>query len=307
MPDDESSAELLRLPTDGIPSYRMGNPVQPLSSSPDVVGDRRVPAHDGTLLRYRQQGSGPAVVLVHGVGASLDSWDGIVARLDDRFTITRADLRGHGTSGLITQCRMSDFVDDVVTVLDDGQVGRFHLVGFSLGGLIAQHVALAHPERVLTLSLISTVSGRSDEERARVLERARLIRQNGIESVVRAAEDRWFSPAFKARHPEMVAHRLEQLTANDHASYAAAYEVFAEADRGLEVERIAVPTLVVTGEQDIGSNPRMARLLHDKIAGSELHILPEYRHSILLEAPNEVADLLLDFLNRRGATEASRL
>lgn len=261
--------------------------------------ERIVAAADGTVLRYRHEGVGPPIVLVHGVGASLESWDEVAARLQG-FSVVRADLRGHGRSGLISECRIEDFVEDLWTVAADAGLDRFHLVGFSLGGLIAQHFALAHPDRIGALALVSTVSGRTDEERAKVLERAQLVRETGIASVMRAAEDRWFSPAFKARHPELIAERLAQLTANDQASYAAAYAVFAEADRGLEVRRITAPTLVITGEQDIGSNPRMSRGLHEAIAGSELHILPEYRHSILLEAPDEVADLLLEFLRRRG-------
>lgn len=275
--------------------------MQTQSVTTDSVGlDRWVTAADGTVLRYRREGAGSPVVLVHGVGASLESWDGVVEQLEG-YLIIRADLRGHGRSGLITQCRIEDFVSDLAAVTRDAGLERFHLVGFSLGGLIAQHFALTHPDRIQTLTLVSTVSGRTDEERARVLERARLVRETGIASVVQAAEDRWFSPAFKARHPELVAQRLEQLTANDQESYAAAYAVFADADRGLDVRQIRVPTLVITGEQDIGSNPRMARLLHEAIEGSELHILPDYRHSILLEAPIEVARLVVDFVQRREA------
>lgn len=295
----------LRREADGIPSDGMSkpSPIEPLSAA---GAERQVAATDGTVLRYRVEGAGPPIVLVHGVGASLESWDDVVARLDG-FTVVRADLRGHGRSGLITECRIEDFLADMELVAAAAGLDRFHLVGFSLGGLIAQHFALAQPDAIRTLTLVSTVSGRTDDERAKVLERARLVREQGIESVVRAAEDRWFSPAFKARHPELISQRLAQLTANDQASYAAAYAVFAEADRGLDVARIEAPTLVITGEQDIGSNPRMARALHAAIAGSELHVLPEYRHSILLEGPDQVADLLLDFLRRRvGHGEGTR-
>ena len=127
--------------------------------------------------------------------------------------------------------------------------------------------------------------------------RARKVREEGIASVVAAAEDRWFTEGFRKRNPELVAKRLEELKANDHRSYAAAYTVFAEGDLGSRLHEIRHPTLVLTGEHDVGSNTRMARFMHESIRGSRLHILPGLKHSVLLEAPTEIAGLLLDFLS----------
>ena len=258
--------------------------------------DFRLARPDGVEIAVRVEGAGPAVTLVHGVGADAASWDRIAERLVDRFTVVRADLRGHGRSSRIERCRVDDFVGDLSATLDGAGVASTDLVGFSLGGLIAQWFAVGHPDRVRRLVLLSTVAERTPAERARVLERADKVRNEGIASVVSAAEDRWFTPAFKAANPEKVALRLTQLKANDHRSYAAAYRVFAEADEGIDFAKIRCPTLVATGENDIGSNPRMARRMHKAIAGSRLVILPELRHSILMEAPDIVADLILDFL-----------
>jgi 3-oxoadipate enol-lactonase len=256
----------------------------------------RISRPDGIELAARIEGSGPPVVLAHGVGADLGSWDRVAERLNDRFTVVRADLRGHGRSSRIESCRMADFVADLAAVLDAFGVKSADLVGFSLGGLIAQWFAIEHSGRVNRLVLVSTVAERSAAERARVLERADKVRDEGIASVVSAAEDRWFTPAFKAANPEKVALRLTQLKANDHRSYAAAYRVFAQADEGVALECIGQPTLVITGENDIGSNVRMARRMHEAIAGSRLVILPELRHSVLMEAPDLITDRLLDFL-----------
>lgn len=259
--------------------------------------DIRISRPDGTELVARSEGSGPPVALIHGVGADLTSWDRVAERLHARFTVLRADLRGHGRSSRIEACRMPDFVADLAATLDAFGHPEVDLVGFSLGGLIAQWFALEHPGRVNRLVLLSTVAERSEAERARVLERADKVRDEGIASVVSAAEDRWFTPAFKAANPGKVALRLEQLKANDHRSYAAAYRVFAEADEGIDFTRIRQPTLVMTGENDIGSNTRMARRMHEAIAGSRLVILPELRHSVLMEAPDLIADHLLEFLD----------
>lgn len=268
-----------------------------MDTSPDQ-NSRFFTGAGGVDIRYRAEGSGPPVVLVHGVGANLESWDEVARPLAERYTVARADLRGHGRSGRIADCSMADFVADVLGLLDALGIASAHLVGFSLGGLIAQHVATTHPARVRRLALISSVAARTPEERERVLRRADIVRDEGIASVVAAAEDRWFTPEFKAANAERVERRLQELIANDHRSYAAAYRVFAQADEGLQPERIAQPTLIVTGEHDQGSNPRMARYLHDHIPGSELHILSGLRHSVLLESPDLIAGLLLQFLGR---------
>lgn len=247
-------------------------------------------------INYATEGAGPPVTLVHGVGANLESWDAIAAILSRQYRVIRLDLRGHGKSSRIETCRLDDFLDDVSLVLDTLGILRTHLVGFSLGGMIAQAYVLAYRERVDRLALISAVAGRTEQERVNLQARARKVREEGIASVAAAAEDRWFTEAFRRKNPEVVARRLEELKANDHRSYSAAYTVFAEGDLGPRLHEIRHPTLIVTGEHDVGSNTRMARFMHDAIPGSTLHILPNLKHSVLLEAPTEIAGLLLDFL-----------
>jgi pimeloyl-ACP methyl ester carboxylesterase len=96
----------------------------------------------GTPIHYVEEGSGSPVLLVHGVGANLRSWDEIAPVLARRHRVLRLDLRGHGQSGRIVQCTLDDFVADVVAVLDAAGIPRVHLVGFSLGGMITQAAAL---------------------------------------------------------------------------------------------------------------------------------------------------------------------
>jgi pimeloyl-ACP methyl ester carboxylesterase len=167
------------------------------------------------------------------------------------------------------------------------------LAGFSLGGLIAQSLALSNPERIDRLAILSAVAGRTEEERAKVVSRLRLLEEGGIPAVTAAAEERWFTPEFRQQHPERVEQRMAELRANDLTSYKAAYRVFATSDLGHRLQDIPHPTLVVTGENDVGSNTRMARMMHEKIVNSRLEILPRLRHSILVEAPEVVADLLI--------------
>jgi len=255
-------------------------------------------------LHYTVEGSGPAVTLVHGVGANLASWDEVALGMQARFRIVRMDLAGHGKSGPLHANRtLQDFADDVCRVWDHMGLATTHLVGFSLGGLIAQSLALSHAGRIDRLVILSAVAGRTAEERAKVVNRLALLKEGGIPAVSVAAEERWFTPEFRQRHPERVARRMRELLANDPVSYAAAYTVFATSDLGDRVGEIRRPTLIATGEHDVGSNVRMARMMHAAIAGSQLHILPSLRHSVLVEAPQQVADMLTRFFDQ-GATKS---
>jgi 3-oxoadipate enol-lactonase len=260
--------------------------------------DKSVHTSQQPRIHYVVSGHGPHVTLVHGVGANLQSWDEVAARLDPSFTVVRLDLRGHGNSGAIVgSCSLDDLASDVVRVWDELGITKSHLAGFSLGGLIAQSLALSHPERIERLAILSAVAGRTTEERGKVVGRLRLLQDGGIAAVTNAAEERWFTPEFRAKHPERVKMRMRELLANDPVSYAAAYTVFATSDLGERLDQIRHPTLVATGENDVGSNTRMAKMMHERIKDSRLVILPRLRHSILVEAPDAVADLLIGHFN----------
>ncbi|MGJ7042896.1 pimeloyl-ACP methyl ester carboxylesterase [Shinella sp. BE166] len=263
-------------------------------------------------IRYRIHGDGPEPLLcIHGVGASGESWDDVAARLPDRFTIVTFDLRGHGRSTKVKgRYEIDDFVDDALSLADHVGFFDFNLAGFSLGGLIAQRMALTHASRVRRLFLFSTVANRTEEERERVLARLHALRTTERGSHYDASMSRWFSDAFRAANPELMAQLRAQNAKNDPESYAAAYRVLAETDFGGLLDQIRCPTLIATGEHDIGSNPRMARTMHEAIVGSELAILEGLRHSILVEAPDVVASLIGTFVSgktvRRRTSDALR-
>jgi 3-oxoadipate enol-lactonase len=250
-----------------------------------------------TIHYWDDGGDNPPAMLIHGVGADGTSWDQIAAAMSPDFRVLRLDLRGHGRSGHIEgPLTIDDFVRDVVDVLDARAIPAAHIIGFSLGGMIAQGIALHHPDRVQRLVLLSAVAGRTEEERERVRSRLKLLKEQGVAAITGAAQDRWFTPEFIARNPDLVARRMQQLRENHAASYAAAYTVFSTTDLGDQLHAIRAPTLIATGEHDAGSNTRMARYMNAQIANSQLEILPGLRHSILVEAPALVTRLISDFL-----------
>lgn len=249
-------------------------------------------------LNYRLDGCGTRpLVLVHGVGSDCQAWDGVIERLSDAFCILSFDLRGHGQSSRVKgRYEIDDFVGDVLALADHVGFTRFDLAGFSLGGLIAQRLALTFPERLRRLVLLATVAGRTDDERERVAARLAALQTGESGAHYDASLSRWLTEGFQQRHPELIAKLRQRNAENDPECYAAAYRVLAETDLGNTIKAIRTPTLIATGEEDMGSNPRMARFMHECIAGSQLEILPGLRHSILMEAPGAVAVMMREFL-----------
>jgi pimeloyl-ACP methyl ester carboxylesterase len=248
-------------------------------------------------IAYQRQGSGSPVLLIHGVGGDSSNWGPIAEELRTRFDLIAMDLRGHGKSDLIAgPVDAHDLARDAMQVLDKAGVAKCRVAGFSLGGAVAQALTLDFPERVEKLAVIGTVSGRTPEEKARALERVEFLKQYGTAAIADANRERWFTDAFRNAHPDIVERRVAQVKACDAASYLHAFTVFCTADFADRLHEIQVPTLIVTGENDIAATPRMAHLMGERVRESEVNVLPGLRHSLLIEAPKQLAALLEAFL-----------
>jgi pimeloyl-ACP methyl ester carboxylesterase len=255
----------------------------------------------GTALEI--SGSGPAVVLLHGVGLNRSIWAAQAKALGSDFQVISYDLLGHGRSAAAAaNAPLADWVSQLAEVVRDLALEKFALVGFSFGGLIAQAYAVQHSRVIDKLVLMSTVYDRSEAERAGVLARLATVRREGPQATIPAALSRWFSPDFSKANPEVMTHYESLLRGNDAVSFLSAYACFAEADRDLvgALAEFNRPTLVVTGELDTGSTPDMARKLAEMIPGAECSIIAGGRHMMLVEKPNEVNSVLEGFLKKAG-------
>ena len=250
-------------------------------------------------LYVRVFGSGHPVLLLHGVGCHSNDWDGAVAHFRNKFRMIQPDARGHGrSSNPAGSWQLTDLISDLVQILDRLGIERTHVAGFSMGGLLAQGLALGHPERVAKLALIATTSGRTREEQAQVEERFSFIRANPPGAYFdKYASKRWFTPDFSRSYPEIVDRARRAILANDREGYIKAYEILVRNDLGPELHRIEQKTLILTGENDLGAGPKAARFIAGEIAGSQLIILPRLRHQILLEAPELVGGILREFFS----------
>ena len=252
-------------------------------------------------IAYRDNGSdGEPVVFIHGVGSSASTWDELFARLGDRYRLIAADLRGHGSSAVVPgPCQLDDLVADHVRLLDDLGLRSAHVVGFSLGALIGQAIALAHPDRTRSLVLLNGIGDRTDAERARAQERLAVIASTPPPDVAAASASRWFTAAFTREQPGLVSAEVAIVAATDHDSYAAAYRVLADSDLIGQVAGITCPLLIVTGENDAGSTPRMSAAIHQRVPGSRLVIVPDLQHYLHIEAAGMIAGLVTDFLDEQ--------
>ena len=236
-------------------------------------------------------GEGPDLVLLHGVGLDRRMWSRCAPRLAESHRVRLVDLRGHGRSPAAGPgTTLADLAGDVSELLE----GPTHVVGFSLGALVGQQLALSVPDRVSSLTLVSSVATRTPEERKAVLGRLEVATADLAETSRRAV-DRWFSPEWRAAEPELVEEVLATLLANNPASYLRCYEIFAtaDADLGPRLRDITAPTLAITGELDPGSTPQMSHRLAAAIPGARAVVVPGTRHLLPLERPTELTDAVL--------------
>jgi len=253
--------------------------------------------HQGTF--WSKEGSGPPLILVHGLGLNRQMWQWQMGCLTPHFSVICYDLLGHGESvNPEIPCQLGQFTEQLLALMKGQKLEQCILVGFSLGGLIVQDFALNHQEKVSALAILNTSHGRTETEREAVLARVLQAEQFGPSSTVKPALQRWFSAEFAARKPEILEKVQDWIMANDKEIYPEIYRLLAECDEPLTyaIRAISCPTLIMTGEDDHGNSPEMTKRMAALIPDSRVEILPGLGHMGLAENPQAVNSRLLSFL-----------
>lgn len=246
---------------------------------------------------YSVAGDGPALFLIHGIGARRATFDGMVAGLCDRFTCISYDLRGHGLSHVPEgRFGLDDLVDDLEELRDRLGVEKAHFAGHSLGGMIGPRYAWRYPERVLSLGLWSTAAFRTAADAAAVRGVVARMRAKGIGPVLDTLTARWFTDAFCAARPDVIAWRKGQVMDTDPDVFLNVFDIYAETEMAPWLPQVRARAQVLTGELDGGCNPRLNRLIHQALPGSELVILDGLKHAIFIEATERVLPQVRRFL-----------
>lgn len=250
-----------------------------------------------TQLAYRADGlpnaNAPTIILLHSLGSDRSMWAPQVRAWGGAYHVVQVDLPGHGASRGAPPATLEAFAQAVLSVADAVNAARFHVVGLSLGGLVALQIALLAPERVRSLSACNTAAKIASAEfwQARI----ETIHSQGMAALADIALARWFSPDFGTRHPDWLASAQRTFRETDPEGYIGCCRVLASADLRAQVAKISVPTLLVGGTHDLSTPAAEAAWLHGQIPGSELTVF-EAAHLSNLDREPEFTARLLCFL-----------
>jgi len=249
---------------------------------------------------YRLEGpaDAPVVTLAHPLGATLEMWDAQVAALLPRYRVLRYDIRGHGGSEVPPgPYTLEHMAGDLLALLDALGIRETHFVGLSMGGLIGMTAALAFPDRIRRLVLGDTTAQYGAAVEGMWHERLRVAETEGMtETLIERTMAIWFTAEFRERHAAPVDRVRAMLRATDPRGYAASIRAIGFVNLTPRLGAIRSPTLVIVGEQDPGTPPAMAEVLHGKIPGARLVILPSAMHCSAVEAADAFNRAVGEFL-----------
>lgn len=263
-------------------------------------------------LWYERSGTGEPLLLITGFTISSAIFDPIVGLYEDEFDCIRYDHRGSGRSGAPPwPTSMPELAGDAVRLLDALGIESAHVYGLSMGGMVAQEMAIRFPDRVRGLVLGCSTAGGPRAIRPTVREWKALagamaggLRERGRPWLAGAL----FSPAFRREHPERVRELLRFFAAHRAPPHGAASHFLASVyhDTVSRLHLIEAPTLVLHGECDAMAPLANARLIADRIPDAELRIVKGAGHAYGLEAPEQSHDLFLDWIRRHEPIATGR-
>lgn len=255
---------------------------------------------NGTLLHYRLSGpqGAPALAFINSLGTDARIWDDVIATLSAHYRCLSYDKRGHGLSDAPPgDYHLDDHLDDLEGLLDHAGIERAVLVGVSIGGVIAEGLALRAPERVAGLVLCCTAPRMGDA--AMWATRIETARSKGLEPMVDAIMERWFSPGFRQDRPTELAGWRNLFLRTDPNGYASTCATLRDTDLSAAIAAIAAPTLIVAGDADLAAPVDLVRN-GLAIAGARLEILKGVGHLPSLEQPVILTGLIQHFLKEVG-------
>jgi len=253
---------------------------------------------DSVRLHHTLTGdTGPAVLLGPSLGTTGELWRDLAADLSRDHRVVSLDLRGHGRSPVPAgPYTMEELAADVVATADGIGLEQFAYVGLSIGGAIGQVLGLDHADRLSSLVLCCTAPVFGDA--ATWTERAAQVRREGLEPLVEATTERWFTPAYRSAQPDRVAWVMDMFRATPPEGYAGCCEALAQYDVTERLGRLSVPTRVVAGAEDPGTPPEVGRRIADAVPGSDLVVLDGAAHIANVAVPEPFAAAVRGHLAR---------
>ena len=246
----------------------------------------------GTFYKLNQK-KGIPIVFIHGVGLDHNIWDPQINDFDN--TVLIYDILGHGRTPLNKEkISFDDFSDQIIDLIDELKFSKIHLIGFSIGSLIARNFATRFSDRLKSLTLLCSIFNRSDNEQKIVNERFEQTKKD--KKLTKDALNRWFNKDFIEKNPLISDKIFSILNNNNMDNFIKVYSLFVNHKDNEKFENINVKTLVMTGEGDVGSTPEMSDNLSKKIKNSEVKIIPVGKHLCSIECSYDVNNAIKDHI-----------
>ena len=250
----------------------------------------------GARIHYRFDGpdDAPVLLMSNSLGTNLGMWDPQIPALAARYRVLRYDSRGHGQSAVTHgPYDIALVARDALGLLDALRIDRAMFCGLSMGGMVGQWLGANAPQRIAKLALCNTAAqiGAADVWNARI----DAVMNGGMAAIVDGVVARWYTPAFVAAAPDAIASSRNMLLTTPANGYIASCAAVRDMDQRSTAERIAAPTLVITGTHDAATPPAAGRFLADKIAGAQ-YVELAAAHLSNVEAEADFTRALTKFL-----------
>ncbi len=247
------------------------------------------------ILHYRwlDMGHDQHIVLINSLGTTLELWSELASKLTGHFNVLMFDKRGHGLSSTAAgKAHIDDYADDLIFLMDHLGVAKSHVVGLSIGGLIAFSLASRYPQRLERIVFSNTGARIGSPEKWE--QRISAIREKGLSSLARSLAERWFSPRYRKSQPDQIAGFGIMLERNSDLGYTQACAAIRDADYREVLGKLPHPALFIGGTEDVSTPPDLVS--ENALAyGAGLEILPGVGHLPCVEVPEKLARLIIDF------------
>jgi len=254
----------------------------------------------GTSYSLNKINEKEPIVFIHGVGLTKEIWEPQINFFKNYNTLVY-DLLGHGKTPLKkSKVSLDDFSKQLTKLIKELSFERIHLVGFSLGALIARHFAAENNDRLSSLTLLGSIYKRTEEQKRVVQNRFEVAKLQKPASK-QAALRRWLSEEFSKKNPDTYKKIYSILDKNNPKDFLKCYEIFVNyVDDDNMLKKINVKSLIATGENDVGSTPEMSKNLSKMIQGSEFIEIKTGKHLCSIECADDVNITLKKFIDQNN-------
>jgi len=250
----------------------------------------------GTFYIFNKKEQSVPIVFIHGVGLTYEIWQPQLDFFKNYSTISY-DILGHGKSSLTKKnINFDDFSDQLIELINELKVDKIHLVGFSIGSLIARNFAIKYNDRLQSLILLGSIYKRSEQQQEIVNQRFEQAKKEL--KLSRQALKRWFTDKYLENNPDTYEKISSILSGNNMVNFLKVYELFVKHKNDENFEKINAKTLIMTGEHDIGSTIEMSKQLNNVIKDSELKIIKDGKHLCGIECADEVNLFIKKFIDQ---------